>query len=123
MEKSNANNKARRKEEETKKQRKAMEELFLQQKREAIDGFEIKSSLVGTHFDAILSVAVTGDNKYIISGSADKTIRVSDIANKTPLHRFEQAHSDAILSVAVTGDDKYIISGSARQDYWSVGYC
>ena len=61
--------------------------------------------------------------EYIISGSADKTIGVWDIANKTLLHRFEQAHSEAIMSVAVTGDDKYIISGSGRQDYWSVGYC
>ena len=57
-------------------------------------------------------MAVTGDDKYIISGSGDKTIGVWDIANKTFLHRFEQAHSKAITSVAVTGDDKYIISGS-----------
>ena len=56
---------------------------------------------------------MTGDDKYIISGSGDKTIGVWDIANKTLFHRFEQAHSDGIIhSVAVTGDDKYIISGS-----------
>ena len=55
---------------------------------------------------------MTGDDKYIISGSADKTIAVWDIANKTLLHRFQEAHSGWISSVVVTGDDKYIISGS-----------
>ena len=39
----------------------------------------------------------------------DRTIGVWDIANKTLLHRFQEAHSDPIVSVAVTGDDKYII--------------
>ena len=43
---------------------------------------------------SINSVAVTGDDKYIISGSDDKTIAVWDIANKTLLHRFQEAHSD-----------------------------
>ena len=58
------------------------------------------------------SVAVTGDDKYIISGSDDKTIGVWDIANKTLLHRSKKHTLCGYSSVAVTGDDKYIISGS-----------
>ena len=42
---------------------------------------------------------VTGDDKYIISGSVDKTIGVWDIANKMLLHCFQEAHSDMIFSV------------------------
>ena len=72
----------------------------------------IYSFTTSAHSGFINSVAVTGDDKYIISGSDDKTIAVWDIANKTLLHRFQEAHSDSINSVAVTGDDKYIISGS-----------
>ena len=34
------------------------------------------------HEDSVLSVVVTRDNKHIISGSADKTIKVWDIAEK-----------------------------------------
>ena len=55
---------------------------------------------------------MTRDDKYIISGSADKTISVWDISNKILLHSFEKAHSDWINSVALTSDDKHIISGS-----------
>ena len=50
----------------------------------------------------ITSVGVTSDNKYIVSGSDDKTIGVWDIAEKKLLHRFEQAHSDHNIS----GSDK-----------------
>ena len=88
---------------------------FLQQRKEVFDDFGMSNFYFECHKGAVNSVAVTGDGKYIISGSEDKTIAVWDIANKTLLHRFKEAHSDRILSVAVTGDDKYIISGSEDQ--------
>ena len=93
-------------------QRKEWSKQFLQLRKKVLDDFEIKKNVFGSHKAAVNSVAVTGDGKYIISGSADNTIAVWDIANKTLLHRFPEAHSGWITSVAVTGDDKYIISGS-----------
>jgi len=66
------------------------------------------------HSDYITSVLVTSDNRYIVSGSGDKTIAVWDIADKKHVHRFEQAHSDYITSVAVTSDNRYIVSSGLR---------
>ena len=65
------------------------------------------------HSDSITSIAVTSDNRYIISGSEDKTIAMWDIAQKKLFNRFPEVHSDSILTVTVTRNDKYIISGSA----------
>ena len=41
-------------------------------------------------------VAVSGDSKFIVSGSKDKTIAIWDAQDKKLLHHFEDAHKDAI---------------------------
>ena len=64
------------------------------------------------HEDSILSVAVTRDNKRIVSGSSDKTIGVWDLAEKKIFYRFQDAHEEEIQSIAVSYDSKYIVSGS-----------
>ena len=62
---------------------------------------------------------MTRDSKYIIIVSKDNTIGVWSIADKTLLHRFEEAYSGWIASVvAVTSDNKKIISGSGA--VWSM---
>lgn len=74
---------------------------------------------------AILSVAVTSDDQFLISASRDKSIKVFDIHTKQEVHHFQNAHKgkivsikilsnclDWITSVAVTSDNKYIVSGS-----------
>ncbi len=77
----------------------------------------------------ITSVAVTCDNRYIISGSSDKSFKVFDLQTKQQVHHFENAHQgkypllrqdlflilclDAVRSVAVTSNNKFIVSGSA----------
>ncbi|MHC1590710.1 MAG: WD40 repeat domain-containing protein, partial [Candidatus Helarchaeales archaeon] len=48
----------------------------------------------------------------IISGSADRTIKIWDVETGSCL-RTLFGHSDAIISVAVTRDGKRIVSGSA----------
>jgi WD40 repeat protein len=61
------------------------------------------------HSGSVNAVAVTGDGK-IISGSADKTVKVWDIHSGNLLHTLT-GHSDPVNAVAVTGDGK-VISGS-----------
>jgi WD40 repeat protein len=61
----------------------------------------------------VLSVAVTPDGKYVVSGSSDKTVRVWDLATGKEVRRFT-GHEAPVYSVAVTPDGKYVVSGSAR---------
>ncbi len=61
---------------------------------------------------AVLSVAVTPDGQYVVSGSHDKTVRLWELATGKEVRRFT-GHSDYVNSVAVTPDGKYVVSGSA----------
>jgi len=48
--------------------------------------------LLINHLDGVTSVAVTSDNRYVISGSWDKSIKVFDLQTKQQVHHFENAH-------------------------------
>ena len=63
------------------------------------------------HTRQINSIAMTSDNKYIISGSHDKTIRIWNLLEKRQETVLE-GHTSSVTSIAITSDNKYIISGS-----------
>ena len=54
------------------------------------------------------------DNKYIVSGSSDNTVRIWDI-NLKKQEAVLQGHHERINCVKLTSDDKYIISTSSDQ--------
>lgn len=61
------------------------------------------------HFDCVSSVAVTNDNRFIVSGG-DETIRIWDLEKYTQEGVITNPDS-SILAVVVTENYKYIISG------------
>jgi WD40 repeat protein len=63
------------------------------------------------HKDVVLSVAVTPDGKYVVSGSNDNTVRLWELATGQEVRRFTR-HEGAVLSLAVTPDGEYVVSGS-----------
>ena len=63
------------------------------------------------HTSYVNSVAITSDNKYIISGSDDNTIRIWNLLKKRQETVLE-GHTSYVNSIAITSDNKYIISGS-----------
>ena len=68
------------------------------------------------HSSTVNTVAVTTDNKFVISGSgnygeSDNTIRIWNLIQKTQETVFP-GHSKEVISVAVTSDNKCVISGS-----------
>ena len=78
------------------------------------------------HTDSVWTVAFTPDGKYVLSGSADKTMKLWDIAGGTlenkpweikckygKLIRTFSGHSENVNSVAFSADGTYILSGSA----------
>ena len=62
------------------------------------------------HTELISSVAITSDNKYIVSGGRDKTVRIWNLKDKTQ-EAVLQGHTASVNSVAITSDNKYIVSG------------
>ena len=62
------------------------------------------------HTDCVNSVAITSNNKYIVSGGDDKTVRIWNLQEKTQ-EAVLQGHTGYVTSVAITNDNKYIVSG------------
>ena len=63
------------------------------------------------HKNSVRSIALTSDNKYIVSGSFDKTIRFWNLLEKSQ-ECVLQGDFEEVVNVAVTSDNKYIIFSS-----------
>ena len=64
------------------------------------------------HIFWVKSVAYSPDGRHIISGSADRTIRIWDAETCAVVGKPLEGHTDRVLSVAYSPDGRYIISGS-----------
>ena len=76
------------------------------------------------HSHEILSVAVSDDSQYFVSGSRDKTIKVWD-AHSYTLRRTLKGHRDAVTSLRFLRHSHILFSGSAdrRVKQWDVDDC
>ena len=63
------------------------------------------------HTESVSAVAVTNDNKYIVSGSNDNTIRVWNLKKKRQEFSLH-GHTDGVRSITITSDNRYIVSYS-----------
>lgn len=63
--------------------------------------------------DAVKSMVITPDNKYIITGAADFNIRVFNMETKKLVHTFEGAHKDWVMGLSVSSDSRFLVSSSA----------
>ncbi|MED3025658.1 MULTISPECIES: WD40 repeat domain-containing protein [Bacillus cereus group] len=71
--------------------------------------------LVTKHNHLITSLAISNDAKYLISGSADYTIRLFDLETEQLVQTY-LGHTDDVEYVTFTSDNKYIISTSNQHD-------
>jgi predicted Zn finger-like uncharacterized protein len=78
------------------------------------------------HTDRASSVCLSGDGRYALSGSADRTLRLWDLADGRCLRTFE-GHKDWVSAVCLSGDGRFALSGSADRTlrFWDVasGQC
>ncbi|PID59079.1 hypothetical protein CSB45_01345 [candidate division KSB3 bacterium] len=63
------------------------------------------------HTGSILSVAISPDGRYAVSGGEDKIVRVWNPNSRECLWSLK-GHDDHVLSVAITADGKSAVSGS-----------
>jgi mono/diheme cytochrome c family protein len=73
------------------------------------------------HTGAILCVAFVPDGRLALTGSADRTLRLWDIATGREVRRFT-GHTDDVLAVAFSPDGRLAISGGADRSVriWEV---
>jgi WD40 repeat protein len=63
------------------------------------------------HTSAVYGVVVTADDRFAVSASGDKTLKVWDLATGQALRTLE-GHTDAVHGVAVTADGHFVVSAS-----------
>jgi WD40 repeat protein len=63
------------------------------------------------HSGYVYSVCFSKDDKLVVSGSKDKTLRLWDVASGKCVKTLE-GHSDPVTSVCFSKDDKLVVSGS-----------
>ena len=67
--------------------------------------------LIRGHINTVLSLAISMDNRHIVSSSEDNTVRVWDTKDRIPEIVFK-GHCKAVTSVAISSDNKFVVSGS-----------
>jgi WD40 repeat protein len=70
-----------------------------------------KHAILQGHTESVTSVAVTADTRLIISGSADKTIRIWNLQSGECL-RILEGHTDCVSDVSITPDGHFVVSAS-----------
>jgi len=63
------------------------------------------------HTDPVYSVAISPDGRFALSGSADKTLRLWDLAKGKRL-RTLKSHTKGVISMALSSDGQFALSGS-----------
>ncbi len=72
--------------------------------------FRVVQKVLKRHHKPVLSMATTPDSKYLVSGSADKTVRVWDVGSGYCMATL-RGHFGDVCSVAVTPNGRTILSG------------
>ena len=58
-------------------------------------------------------MGISSDNRFIVSGSADSSIKIFDLKTKKQRHSWDKVHGAAIIEqLVLSNDNRFIISGS-----------
>jgi WD40 repeat protein/serine/threonine protein kinase len=71
---------------------------------------ELKASLFFAY--GAISFAFSSDNKLMVLGNVDRTLRLWEVATRQPCGELFIGHTHAVHSVAFSPDDKLMVSGS-----------
>ena len=63
--------------------------------------------------DKVYSIAISSDNRFIVSASEDSSIKIFDLKSKKQRHHWEKIHGGEIIeAIALSNDNRFIVSGS-----------
>jgi len=62
--------------------------------------------------DGITCVAISPDNRLIVSGREDGSIKIIGVQSRKQVYFFKNVHEGPVSSVVITPDNKFIISSS-----------
>lgn len=85
-----------------------------------IAGLVVKSKVLGGHWDAIRSVAISNCQRYIVTGSEDKIAQIWDISDLGRIKKIKLHDTDAVDSVALSNCGKFVITGSKFAKIWDI---
>lgn len=65
-----------------------------------------------SHTWPVLSIAISSDNQFLVSGSADYTIKIWELQTSRLIATL-RGHSEPVYAVAMSPDNQHIVSGSS----------
>lgn len=73
------------------------------------------------HTDSVWAIAISQDGRTLVSGSADRTIKVWDLQTKE-LRRTLTGHTDTVRAIALSQDGQILVSGGGEKTVrlWNV---
>lgn len=78
--------------------------------------------LLEGHSKHVTTLATTKDGRLLVSGGADKTVRVWDRITGQCTHTLA-GHTDSVSALAVSADNRFVVSGSQDRTLriWDLG--
>ena len=64
--------------------------------------------------NSVIALAISADNKYIVSGSSDRTVVLWNLLEKRVIGIL-RGHDRPVKAVAITSDNRYIVSASDNE--------
>ncbi|MGF1583460.1 MAG: WD40 repeat domain-containing serine/threonine protein kinase [Gemmataceae bacterium] len=85
------------------------------------DHFPLVHTFKG-HTWFVCSVAISGDGKQLVSGSADGTVRVWDVTARRELHAFKGHKAERPTYAAISPDGKQVVTGDwdGKLRFWTL---
>jgi WD40 repeat protein len=82
---------------------------------------KVQQEIRDAHSDTVLDVEFTRDGRQLVSGGADRFVKLFDVADGRLLRSFE-GHTDQVLGIAVKADGNMLASAGADRvmKIWSV---
>ncbi|XP_035678916.1 apoptotic protease-activating factor 1-like [Branchiostoma floridae] len=75
----------------------------------------LQSHCLEGHEKAVLDVAITTDDSFLVSASGDRQVGVWDVDTRDLLHKLV-GHTDMVAAIAITPDDANLVSGGGMDD-------
>ena len=73
------------------------------------------------HTEAVAAIAISGDGKLLVSGGADKAVRLVDLSATTPAPKELTGQTGAVTAIALSSDKSLVVSGddAGRVRFWN----